>query len=90
MDHSWQEICPVCREGKLIGKKHRRILGLVTSLSYECDVCGAVFIQEGDKIKLMEVLDETSEIWLLYGKKSLYSDEWKRIALGKMKKNDDV
>lgn len=72
--------CPACNQGKLTESTRKRTFN--TKYSYQCDYCGAVFEEKGDKYKLTFIRDPKSPIWQRYRNKPLTFDEWTRIANG--------
>lgn len=81
---AWLDKCPVCKSGKLSVVSKKKLWGLITTENIECDSCGAVFVQKGEKYKLIKALDTSNVVWQDYGNQSLTEREWKNIAYGGM------
>lgn len=81
---SWLDKCPVCKSGKLSAVTKKKLFGLVATENIECDSCGAIFVQKGEKYKLTKVPDTSNIVWQNYGNQSLTEREWKNIAYGGM------
>lgn len=81
---SWLDKCPVCISGKLSAVTKKKLFGLVATENIECNNCGAIFTQKGEKYRLTKVLDTSNIVWLDYGNQNLTEREWKNIAYGGM------
>ncbi len=81
---SWLTKCPVCKSGQLIETIRKKIFGLLTIKSFECNKCDAIFARRGEKHKLSKVQDASSLIWQEYRNQTLTAREWKNIANGGM------
>ena len=55
----WTDKCPVCKNGKLFFHDQKGMLGLKTDHLYECENCGAIFKQKGEKYELKKVPDQS-------------------------------
>lgn len=80
----WTEKCPVCQSGRLEETAQKKLFGLRTSTNLTCDKCDAVFVPDGNKYKLTNVMNKLFPIWQEYNKQSLTTEEWKRISYGGM------
>lgn len=82
---SWLDKCPVCKSGRLSPVTKKKLFGLVATENFECESCGAIFIQKGERYKLTKVPNTSdATIWQEYGNQSLTEREWKNIAYGGM------
>jgi hypothetical protein len=62
----------------------KKLFGLRTSTNLTCNKCDAVFVPDGNKYKLTDVMNKLFPVWQEYNKQSLTTEEWKRISYGGM------
>lgn len=79
---SWLDECPVCKSGKLSPITKKRLFGLISTESFECSGCGAIFTSKEDKYRLTKVTNTSDMVWQEYGNQILTEREWKNIAYG--------
>lgn len=72
--------CPACNSGRLTDNIKKGTFS--SKYTYECDYCGAVFEEKGNKYKLTHISDYDNPVWQRYRNKPLTFDEWARIANG--------
>jgi len=80
----WFAKCPVCKSGQLKETVKKKLFGLVTTKSFECNRCNAVFTEHKGNYKLSKVQDVSNPTWQNYGNQTLRKREWKSIAYGGM------
>jgi len=84
VEASWLDKCPVCKSGRLSSITKKKLFGLVILENFECENCGAIYAQKGEKYKLTKVSNTSNTVWQEYGNRSLAEGEWKNIAYGGM------
>ena len=80
MQMLFKDTCVICQEDKLSFRKKKAIFSFASSESYCCENCGAVFVEDELKWRLVEMKDRLNPIWQEFRLKSFYVREWVNLG----------
>jgi hypothetical protein len=79
-DDAWLARCPVCRTGILSRVTGKRLFGIPPTDYYlDCSHCGAKFIPEKDRFRLVSIARISDPRWRQYLSSCRTSDEWSAL-----------
>lgn len=78
---SWLAKCPVCRTGILQTITGRRLYGVPpTDFYHDCTHCGAKFIPEKERFRLVSIARVSDPLWRSHLNTCRTPDEWESVA----------
>lgn len=79
---AWTDLCPVCREGRLLPAEGQRLFGVHGTDFLVCTSCGARFVAEAGKFRLVSIAKKRDPAWASLLNRQLSGDEWRAVARG--------
>jgi hypothetical protein len=76
----WTDLCPVCRKGALTMVTGQRLFGIPETDFYACTDCGAKYVPDGDRFRLVAITRIEDPLWKRHLNKTFTVDEWTAIA----------
>jgi hypothetical protein len=87
MQMLFEKTCVVCHSEKLISRKKKTILGIITSPeSFICENCGSIFLEDELRWKLVSTKYPLNPVWQQFHQKSFYVREW--LSIGNAEKDE--
>ncbi len=80
---AWTALCPVCREGRLEAETGQNFLGVHGTESFACISCGARFVPEDCKFRLVAIAKKRDPEWSNLLNRKYSADAWLEIAEGR-------
>ena len=80
---SWTSVCPVCRDG-MLNPSADRLYGVPETEFLICTTCGARFIPDSGKFRLVAIVRKRDPEWARLLNKTFSGDEWLAIAQGRV------
>ncbi len=78
---SWMNLCPVCRNGTLDRVDGTQLFGLpYTEYFVACSDCGAKFVPDGEKFRLVSISRISDPLWKRLLDKTHSPEAWSAIA----------
>ena len=82
-NHSWMDVCPVCRTGILSRVTGKQLFGIPhTDFYIECSSCGGKFIPVGPAFRLVSIGAIRDPLWKKNLDKTHTPQEWSQFARG--------
>jgi hypothetical protein len=80
-DEAWLARCPVCKTGILSRVTGKRLFGIPpTDYYFDCSHCGAKFIPEKERFRLVSIARIADPRWRQYLNSCRTSDEWSELV----------
>ena len=76
----FRDTCAICVEDKLNFRQKKNTLGVILTREFCCENCGAIFIEDELRWKLVQMKNKYNPIWKQFQHKSLYVREWVNIG----------
>ncbi|WAC05700.1 MAG: hypothetical protein OS112_03475 [Methanoregula sp.] len=77
---AWTDLCPACRKGSLILVTGQRLFGIPETDFYVCRGCGAKYVPDGGRFRLVAITRIEDPLWKRHLNKTYTADEWAAIA----------